>query len=269
MGLFSAPWSRKVSQRLVWAFLSPPELTLCFSGLMFTCLGSLDLSSESWGLCALVSSHQPTLYIVGLVCSSFCSLGLPTIPLRVVCAGEVSMLPLSLSITAPLACPFHCKASVGLSQFPEPALWLGPQLWAAYGLRSADFSVFCPLSPGFAQFSGIPQLSLGSACEGASPCMELFLLQDSLPPLGHKLPSRNSLSFPFFCLYPLSYLIPGSLACLLEAWGILLWSGGCFVRVVPYLDEFFLCICGEAGDPPILILCHLLPLPNFLEQNLT
>ena len=223
---------------------------------MFTCLGSLDLPSESWGLCALVSAHQPTLYIVGLVCSSFCSLGLPTVPLRVVCAGEVCILPLSLSITAPLACPLHCKASVGFSQFPEPALWLGPQLWAAYGLRSADFSVFCPLSPGFAQFSKIPQLSLGSACEGASQCMELFLLQDSLPPLGHKLPSRNSLSFPFFCLRPLSYLIPGSLACPLEAWGLLLWSEVCFVRVVPYLDEFFMYLWGGWWSP------HLNSLPS-------
>ena len=82
-----------MSQRLVWAFLSPPELTLCFSGLMFTCLGSLDLPSESWGLCALVSAHQPTLYIVGLVCSSFCSLGLPTVPLRVASQGASRAAP--------------------------------------------------------------------------------------------------------------------------------------------------------------------------------
>ena len=65
----------------------------------------------------------------------------------------------------------------------------GHSLWASYDLRSAAFSVIFPLGPCFARFSEIPQLPLGPPMREIPSARELFLLHDSLYPLGDKLPS--------------------------------------------------------------------------------
>ena len=253
MGLFSAPWPRKVSQRLVWAFLGPAELTPCFSGLVCTCLGSPGLPSVSRGLCALVLAHQPALYIVGLVCS-FCSLGLPTVPLRVVYAGEVCMFPLSICFCTP-GLLFALQGFCGLLWLPRACPLVGTTVMSS--LSAEKFRFLCLLSsksrlcPVFQDSSAPLWVRLWGS----------FPVQGTLPASGFptSLGTSSHLEvlylFPF-CLYPLSYLIPGSLACPLEAWGLLLWSRGCFVRVVPYLDEFFMYSWGGWWYP------HLTSLPS-------
>ena len=124
------------------------------------------------------------------------------------CCRSLFAMPLS----ALWACLLCCGSTVGFPVFPEHAVWLGTHLLAVYGLRSAVFSVLCPLRSYSVWFSEILQLPLGVACEGASQCMGT-LNASGLPPLGYKLLSRSSPSFPFLCLHPLSYFIPGSLAC--------------------------------------------------------
>ena len=92
------------------------------------------------------------------------------------------------------------------------------------------------------------------------PCAWELLFQGSFPPLGHKLP-RSSPSFPFLCLLPLSYLNLGSLTCPPGSLGLLLLSRGCFVGVVPYLDEFFTYLGGGWWSP------HLTPPPSSISHN--
>ena len=133
--------------------------------------------------------------------------------------------------------------------------------WAVYGLRSAAFSVFCLLSPCFASFLRFCSTPLCLHGRESPSVWEIFIPQDTLPSSGNKLLSRSSPSFPFLFLHPLSYLIPGSLAWPLEAWGLLLLPRSCFVGVVPYLDVFW-CICVVSGNLPILLICHLLLLSN-------
>jgi len=155
--------------------------------------------------------------------------------------------------------PALCTA--GLLSIPPslPSCW-GHRPWAVYKLRSAAFSVFCPLSPWFAWLSEILQLPFGPTSEGTSQFTETLPVSGLFPPLGHKLPSRSSQSFPFLCFHPLSYLTPGNLASLHhppEAWGLLLATRGCFVGVAPYLDEFLLYLWGGWRSPHVTLL-HLL-----------
>ena len=123
------------SKRIVWTketfmgFLWPPELALCIRGLVCTCLSSLDPPSAlSQGLCVLVSAHQPTLYVAGLVHSS---LGFPSslcVP-RFICTREVCMSLLSQH-ARPALCTtrvcelerFVCLPSIG-TLGPPSALW--------------------------------------------------------------------------------------------------------------------------------------------------
>ena len=219
------------------------------------------------------------LYVTGLVCL-FSSLGLPSV-LHGLCALQGFM---SASLLAPQACSLHCEVHVGcrvctlgLSWHPRPTLYAmgflwasisslslpsgqGYSLWAVYGLRSAAFSVFCPLSPCFAWLSEILQHPLGPAYKGASQC------KGTGPP--SKFPSSlrtQALVQKFFMSS--HFMSPSSLLPHfrelrlppLEAWLLLLSPRVCFVGVVPYLDEFW-CICGEAGDVPILLFHRLLPL---------
>ena len=93
-------------------------------------------------------------------------------------------------------------------------------LFARILLRSEAFSDFCPLSLSFVLLSESPQLPLWtskikSSLWGSFPVHgnSSSFTTPSLPPSGHKLPSRSSPSFPFLCLHSLSYVIPGSLAC--------------------------------------------------------
>ena len=89
------------------------------------------------------------------------------------------------------------------------------------------------------------------------PCAWKLLFQGSLPPLGHKLLPRSfPSSFPFLCLPPLCYLISGSLPVPLESWGLLLSPIGCFVGVVPHLDEFLMYLGLGWWFP------HLIPPPS-------
>ena len=141
-----------------------------------------------------------------------------------------------IPLLAPQACPLHQDGCVcssvcmphlfhhpGLALCATGLLWAslrfpclpsdrGHSLRAIYRLKSAAFSIFCPLSPWFAWFSEIPQFPLGPACEGASQCTGTLPVSGLLPSLGAQVPSRSSPCFPFLCLHSLSYLIPGRLA---------------------------------------------------------
>lgn len=160
-----------------------PESTLCATRCLWA--GKFCMS-------CLSRPPRPTLYAM-----------------RFVCNGEVCMLHLSQY-------PSHTLCAVGLlqaslSSLSLPSGW-GHSLGAVYGLRSATFSVFCPLIPCFTQFSKIPQLPLGPTCEGDSQCTRILPASGLLP--SHPLVFHP---FPFLCLHPLFYLIPGRLACLSES----------------------------------------------------
>lgn len=96
--------------------------------------------------------------------------------------------------------------------FPSMPSGRGHHTRVVYGLKSAPFSVFCPLSPCFAQLSEIPQLPLGPPVRELPSVQELFLLLDSLPLGTSSSPEVLHLS-PFCVSIPLSYLIAASLAC--------------------------------------------------------
>ena len=150
------------------------------------------------------------------------------------------------------------------SKFPEPAVWLEPRsvscLWAE------KCNIFCILPsrsllcPAFWDPSAPPWSHL---C-GSFPIHRNSLPLSQLPPsLRAKAPilkfsssfQRTSLLFSY--LYPLSYLVPGSLACAPhpspQRPGIFCC---CFLAVVPYLDELFMYLWGGWPSP-----C-LTPLPS-------
>ena len=111
-------------------------------------------------------------------------------------------------------------------------------------------ALLVPALPSFLRFRRSP---LGLPVRELPSAWEPFLFQDSLPLLGYMLLSISSLSFPFLCLHPLSYLVSGSLAC--PSWRPGVFC--CHPEAALYLDEFFACICGEVGNLPISLLCHL------------
>ena len=98
------------------------------------------LSTCPWNLCqcfsSLVTACPAGQSLLGrCLCGSF--LGSPTLP-------SASQRRVRTSLGSP---------SLTSGQGHSP--------WASYGLRSAAFSVVCPLGPCFAWFSEIPQLPLG------------------------------------------------------------------------------------------------------------
>ena len=240
-GLPSGPWGhpllRGACVHLSWL----PEPTLCIVLLVFTCLSSPGPPSMSQGLCSLVSAtwdhplHPgayvhlsrlpgPAVSVSGLVCTCFVSsvsslccrscvhlswLSRPALwAARVVCAGEVCMLRLARHPRPTLFTGGLLWAS--LSSLSPPSAQ-GQSPWVVYGLSSAAFSVFCPLSPCFASFPRFCISPLGLPVREVPSTQELFLLQDSLPPSGTSSHPEVFCLFPFYVSRSLSYLIPGSL----------------------------------------------------------
>ena len=169
---------------------------------------------------------------------------------RIMFIAEVCMLPLSEHLGLPSA-PL---ASVGFSQFLDLLSGLGHSLWAFMGWE-VQLSVFCLLNPCFVQLLRFFSSLLGPSVRELPRAQELFLLHDSHPASGHKLPSRSSPSFPFLCLYSLPYFITESLV---YPHGGLGYSRVCFVGIIPYHDEFFMYLWGgRPDDLPVLLLCLL------------
>ena len=113
--------------------------------------------SVSWGFCALVSSHLSSARLM-------CSFSPPDLP-------PVHCMCWRGSYASPLLVPQPAVCVVGflwasLSRLSPPSGW-GHSLQAVHGLRSATFSVFCPLISCFAQFSKTSQLPFEPACKGA------------------------------------------------------------------------------------------------------
>ena len=167
MDLFSVPW----------------PCPLCHQSLVWVSLSSLSSPSVLRGLCALVFTLQarplrhracvhlswlmgPTLCVEGFVCTCF---NLPAHPVchracvsffwlfrptfsaaRVMCTGEVCM-PLHSQHPGPALCAVGLLWASLLSLSLPSGHDHSP--WAVYGLGSAAFSVFCPLSPCFSRFS--------------------------------------------------------------------------------------------------------------------
>lgn len=151
---------------------------------------------------------------------------------RVVCTAEVSEV-LPLSRQSNLA-HLLCWVTLGFSQFPKSAVWSGLQSEHLSWAENCSFLCFLPLSPCFAQFSEIPPLTLGPACEGASQCMGTLPVSGLPPSWDTCSLSRSSLSFPFLCLHP---LLP-----LLQELSLPSWRPGvfcCHPEAALYLDEFF------------------------------
>ena len=131
---------------------------------------------------------------------------------------------------------------------------LGHSPWAFMGWE-VQLSVFCLLNPCFVQLLRFFSSLLGPSVRELPRAQELFLLHDSHPASGHKLPSRSSPSFPFLCLYSLPYFITGSLVYPHGGSG---YSRVCFVGIIPYHDEFFMYLWGgRPDDLPVLLLCLL------------
>ena len=108
---FGSPPLPSASWRVVWAFLSPLELTLCTTWFVcpardFVCpsFSPQGPPSVPQGLCALQR------FVCALCLSHHAPLTLYTA--RFVCTSEVCMLRLSQH-------PLPCRASVGFSGFPR------------------------------------------------------------------------------------------------------------------------------------------------------
>ena len=179
----SAPWSLCALERFV----------------CHTFLGNLGMPSAPHGLCALERF---------VCCATLSYPGLSS-ALQGLCVLQRFVCCPSLGNPACLLC---CGTSMGFSQFPKPAVWSGPQsehlLWA----ENCSFLCFLPswslLCPVFWDSTARPWACLW----GSFQCMGILPVS-GLPLLAYTLLSRSSLSFPFLCLHPLSYLISGSLAC--------------------------------------------------------
>ena len=101
-----------------------------------------------------------------------------------------------------------CAAAIlGFLSLSPRSVW-GHTTGAVKGLRSVAFSVSCPPSPCFVQFSKTSQLPFGPVGEGVSQCAQEFLLfRDSLSPsLRAQAPVQNFSVFSF--LMSLSSLLP-------------------------------------------------------------
>ena len=146
------PWSAFSFAGFVFTFVRSMCLPSVLQGLCS--LLSVCLPSMLQGLCVLVLSHQSALFVVGFMCSSFGSPGLPSVPrglcalpkfvcllslgtpvplcaMRVVCIPGVCM-PCHTRLPGPALCAARvvCAGWVSIppqSQFPETTIWLGPQ----------------------------------------------------------------------------------------------------------------------------------------------
>ena len=143
-GLPSAPWSWPLHGGSRVYFFSSPVPPSVLQGLRV-----LLSSPQAWPLCCRACAPWRCLYAV----------------------------PLSLSRARPL----WNGVSLGSPFLPSGQ---GHSPWAVYGLRSAAFSIFCPLGPCFAQLSEIPQLPLGPTCEGISQCTGNLPPSRLFPSLG-------------------------------------------------------------------------------------
>ena len=204
------PTLPSVSRRLVWTSLSPLSSPSASQGLCALALAPWTLplhqgayvfffwlpsSSVPHGLCALERLLFPCLRSPGLI----------SVPQGCVLWRSLYATPL-LTLQAH---PLNCRASLGFLLFPEPTVWSESQTMA----EKCSFACFLPseslLCPAFWD-SAAP---LWAPLWGNFSVHGELLFQDSFPPLGHKLLSRSSTSFPFLCFHPLSHLISRSLAC--------------------------------------------------------
>ena len=147
--------------------------TFYVTGFVCTCLSSLDLPSIVTGLVLTfpcIFSALPTVsWILSVLQATWAS------PLLL--EGHVHLRGLNTTPLSSLLLP-RPDLRMGLlwSSLGSPSL---PSGWshsprAVHGLRSAIFSVVCPLSPCFAQISEILQLPFGPPCEGASQCTRIL-----------------------------------------------------------------------------------------------
>jgi len=206
------PCARCVTETCV-VFPQFPKFTLCVAGLVCTCFVSLPglfVAGFFFWLCCEGCLCCPSLYA-----SSLLALQSHSVPWRLcafpgfVCDATLGYLGLPSVLQG--LCVLVGLVYLLSPSFPRPPSGWGHSLWAVNRLRSAAFSVSCPLSPCFAWFFKTLQLPLRPGCEGIS--LYRGAPVSGLPPSWHKLLPRNSPSFPFLCLNPLSYLISGSLAC--------------------------------------------------------
>lgn len=158
MHLSQLPGLASVSQASVDLFQLPVP-TLCVMGFMYICFVSL-----------------PALFEAGVICSF---LGYAR---RVVCTAQICMPPLYQHPRSALCTRCVCGIKLGtwthplcfkccalLAGFVCPTTlcsWSPSSVWslspcAVKGLRSAAFSVYCPLSPCFAWYSKTLQLPFG------------------------------------------------------------------------------------------------------------
>ena len=283
--------------RALCALVSSHQPTLCFAGLVFTCLNpwalplcrgtcvhlswSPDPSSMFQGLYALVSPHQCVVCIKGLVCTCLLSPARPLFHLSwlprpalcvpwfvstaEVCMPFLSWHPRPALCTKMVVCSSVCMPHLfhhpGLALCATGLLWAslhfpclpsdrGHSLWAIYRLKSAAFSIFCPLSPCSAWFSEIPQFLLGPACEGASQCTGTLPVSGLLPSLRAQAPIQK---FSLFSLFMSSFsILPNSWEISLYHWrpGVFCCRRGCFVGVFLYLDAFFDVFVGRLVISP-------------------
>ena len=211
--IVSAPWALPLCHGACVHLFQLTRPALYVLVLVSTCLGSPHSSSVLWCLCALVSapwaflpsaswvlctldsSHQPAM---GLLCSAFHS----PCTMSILYSAEVCMPPHSRMPGPSLVLWGFYGLLVSLS--PPPGGGQSPR--AVLELRSEAVSVFCPLTPCFAQFSKTPHLPLGPDCEKASLNRGTPLVSGLCPYLGAQAPIQKFSVFSLFM--SLSSLLP-------------------------------------------------------------
>ena len=202
-----------------------PVCTLGVTHLMCTCFSCPCLPSVLRGFCALVSSHCLHSLLRGLFL--LLSAG------RVVWTAQVYM-PSLYGHPSPSLCA-NCVCCITLGYLVLPSVLQGLNVLAGFvccttlsfpsTLSGAtvlellmgwkvQLSLFAALHvPALLGFQRLCSSTLGLPVREFPCAWERLLFQGSLLLLGHKLLPRTSMSFPFLCLSPLSYLISGRLVC--------------------------------------------------------
>ena len=210
-------------------------------------------------LCALVSApwafpvcDRASVFFFWLPGPALCTV-------RVVCTGEVFMPCLSQHPRPTLCTTGFCV----LLFIPPDCHLVGATVCELFMDWEVQLSLLSALlSPCFAWLSEIMHFPLGPLCEGASQCIGTLPASQLPLSLSAQVPVQKFSIFSLF-MSP-SSLLPHSRELSLPHWkpGVFCCHLQIALKELFHVLMSFWCVCGEAGDLPILLLHYLLLPPS-------